>query len=112
MVRGTAGGGETETGNGVICDHCRDLGIVVIAYASGEADDYALCLCRAGQAWRVDRNQGRKTNPLWHIWAAQMGVDHDRIGLLEEFFPGEAPAWFQEVRTDTGVLLAAGRTRK
>jgi hypothetical protein len=100
------------------CQHCGDKGIIRLCYHSGDPDDFGICLCAAGQAWRVGENCGRKTNPLWHVWAAIKGIAHERIVMIEDWaepediarmFPAYRAAMSEPV---DDVLLAAGRTRR
>lgn len=103
------------------CQYCGDKGIIRMKFHSGEQDQFALCLCAAGLAWRCDTNAGRQTHPLWHVWAAREQVAHDRIGLIEEWNDeAELRALFPFYRSepdaaalpDEDVLLAAGRQRR
>lgn len=71
------------------CPVCADKGLVRISYRSGEPDEFALCLCAAGAAWRNDRNAGRQTFPLWHLWAAREEVEQERVGPIEEFYESD-----------------------
>lgn len=102
------------------CQVCGDKGLVRQKYHSGEPDEFALCLCAAGQAWRNETNAGRQTFPLWHMWAAREQVAHERIGPIEDFyepaeiarmFPGlTAPA--AAAQLNENAIIAAVRTRK
>lgn len=101
------------------CPHCADKGIIRMKFHSGEEDQFALCLCAAGQAWRNTQNAGRTTYPLWHVWAAREQVPHERIGLIEEWNDeAELAAMFPFYRgepasaADEDLLLAAGRSRR
>lgn len=65
---------------------CNGKGVVRFRFHSGEPDEYGICLCPAGLELRNDVNARRHTGyPLWNIWAAQRGIDFDRVGMLEEF---------------------------
>lgn len=101
------------------CRHCADKGIIRVRYQGGDVDDFALCLCDAGQAWRNERNAYRDTYPLWHVWAARNQVEHARIGPIEEWHDAsELRAMFPgymggvQAAADDDVLLAAARTRR
>jgi hypothetical protein len=104
------------------CPHCADKGIIRLKYHGGEPDEFAICLCSAGLAWRCDRNVGRATYPLWHVWAAREQVEQARVGLVEEFFEdAELRALFPSCAARTprttpapleDMLMAAGKNRK
>jgi hypothetical protein len=98
------------------CATCGDKGIVRVRYEGGDPDEFALCLCAAGMAWRCDENAGRKTYPLWHVWAYQNQVAHDRIHPIEAW-PDVPAALLQQQATGQAaalddVLRAAGRSRR
>ena len=100
------------------CTVCGDKGILRLKYHGGEPDEFAICQCAAGQAWRCEQNGHRRTYPLWHVWAAREQVEHERIGLIEEFFENsELARMFPQVsavaaRGVEDELIAAGRQRR
>jgi len=97
------------------CPACDDLGILPVNYTD-EPQHYALCLCPIGERWRKADNCGKPTNPLWHIWAAQNNVPHERIVKLEDFASSEelASFGFVELSAETAMsaIAAAARQRK
>lgn len=101
------------------CAVCGDKGLVRVKYHGGEPDEFALCLCASGMAWRNDQNTGRQTYPLWHVWAAREQVEHDRVGPIEDFYEPEEiagmfPAPLPSPRTELheNAIIAAVKTRR
>ena len=65
------------------CSSCADKGLIRLNWADA-SEEYALCLCAAGQAWRKSENNGKSTNPYWHIWCAERGIDHAKVWCIED----------------------------
>lgn len=97
------------------CPACDDCGILPVDYI-GEPQHFALCLCPAGERWRCAKNCGKPTNPLWHIWAAQNDIPHERIVKIEDFCTqAELEAYgFREMTAETSMstIAAAARSRR
>lgn len=97
------------------CGACQDLGLLPVDY-DGLPQHYALCLCPVGETWRCAVNNGKPTNPAWHVWAAQHQIPHDRVVKLEDYAtPKElAGLGFRELTAPAdalGAIAAAARNR-
>lgn len=108
------------------CESCGDLGMVAflphdstVAPDDATTDDlhYAVCLCPAGQAFRLNTNQGHKVAPQWVLWCARHGIAESRVTLVEKVYSAEelAEVGFSkpplEMNRDA-VMLAAGKRKK
>lgn len=98
------------------CSSCDDKGIIRLNW-SDAPEDFAVCLCKAGLAWRVDTNNDRKTNPMWHLWCGIKGIDISRVVLMEDVLtPAElAERGFVKPTVNLNreaALLAASRKSK
>lgn len=69
------------------CDVCAD-GWVVVEWTDAP-HDFAVCLCPAGEAWRVAMNHGTPTVPRWRVWCAQWQVDPARVFMVEDVWTAE-----------------------
>jgi hypothetical protein len=101
------------------CDFCGGYGLKRIRYYGGEPDEFAICLCAAGMAWRRDTNMGRKVAPLWHVWAAKEKVDPERVAPMEELLDdaemrAASPGWRGAVQGPSmdDALMSAGRSNR
>jgi hypothetical protein len=65
------------------CQHCGDVGMIRVPW-SDAPDDFAVCLCQAGQSMRQENNYKETGFALWQVWAAREQIDPSRIFLLEE----------------------------
>lgn len=97
------------------CRACDGFGIFPVLY-DGEPPHFALCLCPAGETWRCAVNNGKPTNPRWHLWAARNAIPHERIVKLEDYAtPKELAAFgFHELTAPDalGAIAAAARKRR
>lgn len=97
------------------CKACDDLGILPVDYV-GESRHYALCLCPIGERWRNATNNGKPTNPAWHVFCSQNGIPFEHIVKLEDYAtPDELAAFgFRELTPadSVGAIAAAARGRK
>lgn len=108
------------------CYECDDLGLIAylptdspktVDTATAADMNYLVCLCEVGQKFRVDTNNGRKTNPQWHLWAATNHVALDRVALVEDVYDAaELKAAGLTVQAPTAdreaSMLAAGKKAK
>lgn len=110
----------TESAERVNCQSCADAGMIRVPW-SNAPDDFAVCLCSAGQTMRDDTNGGKRTGyALWQVWAFQQQIQPSRIFLMEEILtPAElAERGFTMPARPTALvgreaeLLAAGKTRR
>ena len=69
--------------NTVSCVHCADKGLTCLNWADAP-EDYAVCLCKAGQLMRQTGNHRKATVPLWRVWCAKWQVDPERVLLIED----------------------------
>lgn len=102
------------------CQSCADIGMIRVPWTDAP-DDFAICLCAAGQSMRDDTNANKRTGyALWQVWAYRQQIDPSRVFLIEEVLtPSELaergfqaavlPAVAQDRQT---ALLAAGRGKK
>ncbi len=88
------------------CSSCAGKGLIRLNWADAP-DEYALCLCAAGQAWREDANNGKPTNSLWHLWCAIEGVDQDRVWCIEDVLTADELA-----QRGFGKAVAAAESRE
>ena len=102
------------------CQSCADLGMIRVPW-SDAPDDFAICLCEAGQSMRRSWNpdEDRSRFAVWQLWAAREQVDPSRVFFLEEVLtPQElAERGFDRSATPTAVareaaLLAAGKSKR
>lgn len=69
------------------CPVCID-GLLIQEWTDAP-HDFAVCLCEAGQAWRLAENEGRATVPQWRLWCARHGIDPARMFLVEDIYSRE-----------------------
>jgi hypothetical protein len=60
------------------CAYCGGAGIAPLP-PEGERQDWAVCGCKWGKAWRYDRQtdpkrRQSKVAPLWRVWASEHGI--------------------------------------
>lgn len=67
------------------CAVCADRGLLVQEWTDADPD-FAVCLCEAGQRYRLDENWGHRVIPQWRLWCARYQVDPARVFLLEEIY--------------------------
>lgn len=110
----------------VTCPLCDGRGLYPFVEPSNPKPDsaitfadlwFAVCLCDAGQTYRLDMNCGRQVAPLWRVWCAIHQVDPNRVFLLEDVFTAEqiAAAGYVASRqkpSREAALLAAGRSKR
>jgi hypothetical protein len=96
------------------CASCVDLGVFKVAYRDGSPTDFALCLCRAGEAMRRATNNGRMVAPQWHVWAFRQGIPLDRIAPMEDVLTNDemAARGFTELSTKAAVLDAVAEAAR
>jgi hypothetical protein len=97
----------------VTCETCDGLGMLIQEWTDAP-HDFAVCLCQAGQAFRVAENRGRRTVPHWRVWCSRWQVDPSRVFLLEEVYSRDELAAAGLTAQPTAIsreasLLAAGR---
>lgn len=96
------------------CSSCGGKGLIRLNWADAP-DEYALCLCEVGLAWRKSENNGKPTNPYWHIWCAERGIDHANVWCIEDVLTAEelAERGFSAARelakSKESALLKAGK---
>lgn len=100
----------------VICAHCGDLGMAIQEWTDAP-HDFAVCVCRAGDQWRNDDNNGRTVTPAWRVWCAREQVDPSRVFMLEDIYTAQelAAAGLSRQVADINRearLLASSRRRK
>lgn len=98
------------------CTACGDRGIFRVSYHDGSPDDYAICLCAAGERMRIAKNNGRSVTPQWAVWAHQAGIDPARVAPMEDLLTDEelAARGFTELRQPAqaiDAIAAAARAR-
>lgn len=102
------------------CEHCVN-GLRPLEWTdakAGDPVDIAVCLCEAGQAYRLGQNCGRRTVALWRVWCAAHQVDPSRVFMLEQVYSAAELAAVGLRTRDSGVasresaLLAKGRRSK
>lgn len=102
------------------CIACDDRGLVALLIDGHQPDSkddfvFALCLCPMGERWRSASNNGKPTNPAWHVWAAQQGIPHEHVVKLEDVsMPEELAAYgFRELTPAAAMdaVAAAARAR-
>ena len=98
------------------CAHCGGLGLAIQEWTDAESD-YAVCVCEAGQAFRLADNNGRSVVPQWRLWCARWDVDPARVFMLEDIYTAQELAAAGLSRPVAGggresALLAAARRRK
>ncbi len=96
------------------CSVCAGKGLIRLNWADAP-DEFALCLCAAGMAWRNNRNNGKPVPALWQVWCAQQQVDPSRVFKVEDVLTTDELAAqglsVAPVRSAEAALLAAGRKR-
>lgn len=108
------------------CEACDGIGLVPylpMDFPKPDAEavfadlHFAVCLCSAGQAFRVDKNERHSVAPMWRVWCAREQVDPSRVAMLEDVFDTEElqaagfikpPAEFNR----EAAMLAAGKRKK
>ena len=96
------------------CDSCDSKGVIVLNWADAP-EEYALCLCPMGRQMRRQDNTGRRTVPLWEVWAAAHQVEPERVWRLEDVLSVEelqARGFSRvavEVASQDSALMAASR---
>ena len=98
------------------CENCHDKGLTVLNWTDAEPD-YAVCICAAGLALRVNRNVGHTVLPLWHVWCAREQISPTRVYMLEDVLTAEELALVglrvpAAEPAPEAALLALGRTKK
>lgn len=73
------------------CSSCDDKGIIKLNWADAP-EDFAICLCASGLRWRVNTNDKRKTNPMWHLWCAIQSIPVDRVVMIEDVLDADGLA--------------------
>lgn len=108
------------------CEACDGIGLVPylpMEFPKPDAEavfadlHFAVCLCSAGQAFRVDRNERHIVVPMWAVWCAREQVDPERVAMLEDVFSEDElrAAGFIKLPADfnrEAAMLAAGKQRK
>jgi hypothetical protein len=99
----------------VICPSCAGHGVFRLRYTDGSPDEYALCLCPAGEQMRLAKNNGRPVPPQWTVWAHQQGIDVARVAPMEVLLSDAemAARGFAEVAPEQAIdaIAAAARAR-
>lgn len=88
------------------CATCGDKGVIALNWSDAEWE-YALCLCRAGLAWRRDTNGGKSVAPLWRVWCAQHQVEPAKVHRMEHVLTVEELAERGFAVPTSGVALDA-----
>ena len=91
------------------CPSCNGHGLFKVCYHEGDPTDYALCLCKAGEAMRCARNNGKPVTPQWQVWAHRQGIDPARVAPMEDLLTAEelAARGFTELGADDRHTLEA-----
>jgi hypothetical protein len=55
------------------CPSCSGHGVFRSAYHEGQPVDFAICLCAAGEPFRVTENNGKAHVPHYQVWAIRSG---------------------------------------
>jgi hypothetical protein len=63
------------------CSTCADRGLVKVNW-NDAPEDYAVCLCPAGELLRAVQVKGQQ--PAWRLEAARRGLDLERVVMLED----------------------------
>ncbi len=96
------------------CSVCAGKGLIRLNW-SDAPDEFALCLCAAGMAWRHTRNNGKPVPALWRVWCTQHQVDPACVFKVEDVLTAEELAErglsVAPVRSAEAALLAIGRKR-
>jgi hypothetical protein len=90
-----------------------------VAYRDGSPADFAICLCAAGEPFRITENNGKQHVPHYRVWAIRHGIDPEHVAPMEVLLTddelmargfGELPP---ERATDalTDAIAAAARKR-
>lgn len=97
------------------CYSCNDKGVFKVCYHEGDPTDFAVCLCRAGEQFRVTENNGKAHVPHYQVWAIKHGIDLERVAPMEVLFTDEelAERGFAEVSPAASIdaIAAAARNR-
>ena len=88
------------------CESCAGKGLIRLNWADAD-DEYALCLCPAGQAWRKSENNGKATNAAWHVWCAREQVNPECVWCIEDVLTAEELA-----QRGFGKAVAAAESRE
>lgn len=98
------------------CPLCGDHGIVRMKDHEGGEDEFAICLCAHGMAWRSDRNAvGNPSGyPKWLLWAAREQVNPALIVMVEDVADEADLARIPQPgsRPQTNAIADAMRTRR
>lgn len=100
------------------CPSCNGRGVFRVAYRDGSPVDFAICLCAAGEPFRVTENNGTQHVPHYQIWAIRSGIHPDHVAPMEVVLTDEElaargfpPMTGQQV-TDAVVDAIAAAARK
>jgi hypothetical protein len=96
------------------CPSCNGQGVFRIAYLDDSPADFAVCLCGAGEPFRVTQNNGKAHVPAYQVWAIRHGIDPAHVAPMELLLTDEelASRGFGEVSTVTAVEAIAAAARK
>lgn len=84
----------------------------------GDPIDIAVCVCEAGQAYRLAVNERRRTVPMWRVWCAVHQVDPLRVFLLEQIYSAEElravglAAPVEKQSREARILAAAAKVKR
>lgn len=97
------------------CPSCKGHGVFRVAYRDGAPTDFAVCLCAAGDPFRVTENNGKSHVPHYQVWAIRQGIDPAHVLPMEVLLTDEelAARGFAELPAAGALdaIAAAARTR-